>query len=149
MDLFGWNRFSDGSEGGPSPGGGGFLRTFWDNMGGLLAGNFLTFLGFLPLALGVSLGLVYENAWITLASGTAGGALAGVFWTALLSLSVQALRGGTREWFARWRHAAGTALPSSAAAGAVLGLLAGGLLSWAALPGDCWQRETVRRFPCG
>lgn len=129
MDLFGWNRFSDGSEGGPSPGGGGFFQTFWDNMGGLLAGNFLTFLGVLPLALGVSLGLVYENVWITLSSGAAGGALAGVFWTALLSLSVQALRGGTREWFARWRHAAGRALPSSAAAGAALGLLAGGLLS--------------------
>lgn len=128
MDLFGWNRFSDGSEGGPSPGGDGFFQTFWDNMGGLLAGNFLTFLGVLPLALGVSLGLVYENVWITLLSGALGGALAGVFWTALLSLSVQALRGGTREWFARWRHAAGRALPSSAA-GAALGLLAGGLLS--------------------
>ena len=129
MDLFGLGRFSGGPEREPSSGGGRFFRTFWDNMGGLLAGNFLTFLGFLPLALGVSLGLVYENVWITLSSGAAGGALAGVFWTALLSLSVQALRGGTREWFARWRHAAGRALPSSAAAGAALGLLAGGLLS--------------------
>lgn len=129
MDLFGLNRFSDGSEEGPPAGRGGFFRTFWDNMGGLLAGNFLTFLGFLPLALGVSLGLVYENVWITLASGAVGGTLAGAFWTALLSLSVQALRGGTRDWFARWRHAAGRALPASAAAGAVLGLLAGGLLS--------------------
>ena len=134
MDLFGLNRFSDGSEEGPSPGGGGFFRTFWDNMGSLLAGNFLTFLGFLPLALGVSLGLVYENVWITLASGAVGGALAGVFWTALLSLPVQALRGGTREWFARWRHAAGRVLPASAA-GAALGLLACGLLSVGAFAG--------------
>ena len=118
-------------------------------MGGLLAGNLLTFFGLLPLAMGVSLGLVYENVWITLASGAAGGAVAGVFWTALLSLSVQALRGGTREWFARWRHTAGKALLSSAAAGAVLGLLAGGLFPWAALPAACWRRETVRRFPCG
>lgn len=129
MDLFGMNRFTGEPRNSPQKGSARFFQTFWDNMGGLLAGNLLTFFGFLPLAMGVSLGLVYENVWITLAFGAAGGALAGVFWTALLSLSVQALRGGTREWFARWRHAAGKALPASAAAGAVLGLLAGWLLS--------------------
>lgn len=131
MDLFGLSRFSGGPDGdsGGRTGPARFFQAFWDNLGGLLAGNLLTFFGFLPLALGVSLGLVYENAWITLLAGGFGGALAGVFWTPLLSLSVQALRGGTRGWLGRWRLASIRALPASAAAGAVLGLLAGGLLS--------------------
>lgn len=131
MDLFGLNRFFSAPDRaqkqprGPAR----FFRAFWDNLGCLLAGNFLTFLGSLPLALGVSLGLIYENAWITLLAGCLGGALAGVFWTPMLSLSIQALRGGTQGWLKRWRSAVVRALPASAAAGAVLGLLAGGLLA--------------------
>lgn len=130
MDLFGLNRFFSAPDRAQkeSKGPARFFRTFWDNLGGLLAGNLLTFAGFLPLALGVSLGLVYENAWITLLAGCLGGALAGVFWTPMLSLSVQALRGGTQGWFRRWRSGLARALPASAAAGAVLGLLGGGLL---------------------
>lgn len=130
MDLFGLNRFMDGAGGGPSGQRGlsRWLQTLWDNLGGLLGGNFLSFAGCLPLALGVSLGLVYENLWITLLSGAAGGALAGVCWAAMLSLALQAFQGGTRGWFGRWRRAALRGPISAAGAGAVLGLLSGGLL---------------------
>lgn len=129
MDLFGLNRFSAGADGNARRGPARFFQAFWDNMGGLLAGNLLTFLGVLPLALGVSLGLIYENVWITLLAGAAGGGAAGVFWAPMLALSVQALRGGTRGWFRRWRLAAVQALPASAIIGSALGLLGGGLLS--------------------
>lgn len=104
-----------------------YMQTLWDNLGGLLGGNFLTFLGFLPLALGLSLGLVYENIWIVLLSGLIGGALAGVFWAAMLSLALQAFKGGTRGWFTRWRKGAGQFPALSAGVGACLGLLCGGL----------------------
>ena len=134
MDLFGFNRFMDGGQNHPPRSGPGlWFQTLWDNLGGLLAGNVLTFIGFLPLALGVSLGLVYENLWITLLSGGAGGALAGVFGAAMLSLSLQAFRGGTRGWFARWLRAVRSAPIPAALAGAVLGLLAGGFLQAGAL----------------
>lgn len=129
MDLFGLNRFMDGGPGGPPRSGPGlWFQTFWDNLGGLLGGSALTFAGFLPLALGVSLGLVYENLWITLLAGGTGGALAGVFWAPMLSLALQAFRGGTRGWFARWRRGLQRAPLPAALAGAALGLLAGGFL---------------------
>ena len=104
-----------------------YLQALWDNLGGLLGGNLLTFLGCLPLALGLSLGLIYENIWIVLLSGPAGGAVAGVFWTAMLSLAFQAFQVGTRGWFSRWRRAVRQSLLPSAGTGAVLGLLCGGL----------------------
>lgn len=129
MDLFGMNRFTGEPRNSPQKGFARFFQTFWDNMGGLLAGNLLTFFGFLPLAMGVSLGLVYENVWITLAAGGIGGGLAGAFWMPMLSLSVQALRSGTQGWFRRWRRAAASGLRGSAAAGAISGLLSSGLLS--------------------
>lgn len=130
MDLFGLNRFMDGSGSGASDkkGPGLWFQTLWDNLGGLLGGNLLAFIGFLPLALGVSLGLVYENLWITLMFGAAGGGLAGVFWTPMLTLAFQAFRGGTRGWLGRWRRAALWAALPAAGAGAVLGLLGSGLL---------------------
>lgn len=135
MDLFGLNRFFDGSGGErpPKSGPGRWFQAFWDNLGGLLGGNLLTFAGFLPLALGVSLGLVYENFWITLLGGGIGGALAGVFWAPMVSLAAQAFRGGTRGWFARWRKALGKAPLPAALAGGALGLLAGGFLQTAGL----------------
>lgn len=130
MDLFGLNRFMDGEGGGPSGKRGPSLwfQTLWDNLGGLLGSNLLSFLGCLPFALGVSLGLVYENLWITLCSGAAGGALAGICWTAMLSLAIQSFQGGTRGWFSRWRRAVLRAPLPSAGGGAALGLLSGGLL---------------------
>lgn len=129
MDLFGLNRFMDGGGGAPDQKGTGrWFQTLWDNLGGLLGSNLLTFAGFLPLALGVSLGLVYENLWITLMAGAVGGALAGVFWTPMLSLAVQAFCGGTRGWFGRWRRGVLCAPLLAAGTGAVLGVLGSGLL---------------------
>lgn len=147
MDLFGMNRFAGGPRNSPQRGPARFFQAFWDNMGGLLAGNLLTFLGFLPLALGVSLGLVFENAWITLLAGGAGGALAGAFWAPMLALSLQALRGGTRGWFVRWRSAAARALPASALAGGLLGLPAGGLLAVGSFAGSLLAQGSRSPLP--
>lgn len=140
MDFFGLNRFLDGPEraGPPKKGPGRYAQALWENLGGLLGGNLLTFIGFLPLALGVSLGLVYENFWITVLSGAVGGALAGAAWTAMLALALQAFRGGTKEWFRRWREALARRPAAAAALGAALGgltgvlLLAGGLMGQSA-----------------
>ena len=130
MDLFGLNRFIGGPDRSspPQKGPARWFQALWDNLGGLLGGNLLAFAGFLPLALGVSLGLVYENLWITLLSGTAGGALAGLFWAPMASLAIQALRGGTAGWLGRWRRGIAKAPLAAAGAGAVLGLLTGGLM---------------------
>lgn len=138
MDLFGLNRFFDGSGGErpPKTGPGRWFQAFWDNLGGLLGGNLLTFAGFLPLALGVSLGLVYENFWITLLSGGIGGALAGLFWAPMQSLALQAFRGGTRGWLGRWLRGLRAAPLPAAVAGGVLGLLAGGFLQVGSLLGQ-------------
>lgn len=129
MDLFGLTRFLDGGGQGRRPQKGPlrWLEAFWDNLGGLLGGNVLIFAGCLPLVLGVSLGLVYENLWITLLAGGIGGALAGMFWVPMLSLSLQAFRGGTQGWFVRWRQAFRKAPLPAALAGTVLGSLTGGL----------------------
>lgn len=138
MDLFGLNRFFDGSgrERPPKTGPGRWLQAFWDNLGGLLGGNLLTFAGFLPLALGVSLGLVYENFWLTLLGGGIGGALAGLFWVPMLSLALQAFRGGTRGWLGRWRRGLGAAPLPAALSGGALGLLSGGFLQAGSLFGQ-------------
>lgn len=105
-----------------------YVQTFWDNLGAMLGGNLLAFGGFLPLALGVSLGAVYENFWLTLLGGGAGGALAGLVWTPLLSLCCQALDGGTRGWWRRWKTALLLAPAPAALLGGGLGLLGSGFL---------------------
>ena len=142
MDLFGLNRFLEGGgQGGPPPKGPGrWLEAFWDNLGGLLGSNALTFAGFLPLAMGVSLGLVYENLWLALLGGLLGGAVAGPFWAAMNAMALQCFRGGTRGWFGRWAGAMVRFLAPASAQGAVLGLLGAGFLAagsfFAALLGD-------------
>lgn len=98
-----------------------FLRTFWDNLGKLLAVNLACFLGFLPLALLVSLGLVYESFWLALAGGMLGGAAAGPFWTAALSLALLCLRGSPYRWFPFWKKALAQSWKCSALQGAAIG----------------------------
>lgn len=142
MDLFGLNRFLDGGgQGRPSPKGPGrWLEAFWDNLGGLLGSNALTFAGFLPLSMGVSLGLVYENLWLALLGGVLGGAVAGPFWAAMSAMALQCFRGGTRGWLGRWRGAMIRSLAPASVQGAALGLLGAGFLTagsfFAALLGD-------------
>lgn len=142
MDLFGLNRFLDGGgqDRPPKKGPGRWFETFWDNLGGLLGSNALTFAGFLPLAMGVSLGLVYENLWLALLGGVLGGAVAGPFWAAMNAMALQCFRGGTRGWFGRWRGAMLRCLAPASAQGTALGLLGAGFLTagsfFAALLGD-------------
>ena len=142
MDLFGLNRFLDGGgqDRPPKKGPGRWFEAFWDNLGGLLGSNALTFAGFLPLAMGVSLGLVYENLWLALLGGVLGGAVAGPFWAAMNAMALQCFRGGTRGWFGRWRGAMLRCLAPASAQGAALGLLGAGFLTagsfFAALLGD-------------
>lgn len=142
MDLFGLNRFLEGGgqERPPQKGPGRWLEAFWDNLGGLLGSNALTFAGFLPLAMGVSLGLVYENFWLALLGGVLGGAVAGPFWAAMNAMALQCFRGGTRGWLGRWAGAMARFLGPASAQGAVLGLLGAGFLTagsfFAALLGD-------------
>ena len=130
MDLLGMNRFFDGSDGGrpPKKGPGRFFEVLYDHLGALLGCNFLTFLGFLPLALGVSLGVVLENFWLALLGGAAGGAAAGPFWAAMAAMAFQCFRGGADGWFGRWRGAMARLWRPAAAQGGALGLLAAGLM---------------------
>lgn len=134
-------------EGPPRKGAARYFQTLWDNLGGLLGGNLLACAGFLPLALGVSLGTIYENFWLTLLGGVLGGALAGMFWVPLLSLCVQALRDGTRGWWRRWKTAFRLVPGPSALLGGCLGLLSGGFLlvstQFAALSGGAVPMVSV------
>lgn len=130
MSLFGTERFfaPQNTPQPPQKGPGRYFEVFWQNMGGLMGANLICCAGFLPLALGVSLGLVFENFWLTLLGGGLGGALAGVCWSPMLALALQAFAGGTRGWLGRWKRAAFAAARPSAAAGAVTGLLGGACL---------------------
>ncbi len=138
MGLFGMGRFVAPQNGAPQPskGPGRYFAAAWENLGALLGANLLCCAGFLPLALGVSLGVVYQNFWLTLLGGALGGALAGPCWTPMFSLSLQAFCGGTRGWLRRWRRAALAALGPSALAGSLLGLLGGAVLLVGRLAGE-------------
>lgn len=142
MDLFGLNRFldGDGRDRPPQKGPGRWFGAFWDNLGGLLGSNILTFAGFLPLAMGVSLGLVYESLWLALLGGLLGGAIAGPFWAAMNAVALQCFRGGTRGWLGRWRGAMARSLAPASIQGAGLGALGAGFLTagsfFAALLGE-------------
>ncbi|MDE6590576.1 MAG: hypothetical protein K2K53_09595, partial [Oscillospiraceae bacterium] len=85
MDLFGLNRFFNAPEENrpPKKGPARYFEVLYDNLGAILGANLLTCVGFLPLALGVSLGVVLGNLWLALLGGMIGGAVAGPFWAAL------------------------------------------------------------------
>ena len=131
MDLFGLNRFFNASEDGrpPKKGAGRYFEVLYDHLGAILGANLLTCAGFLPLALGVSLGIVLENLWLALLGGVIGGAVAGPFWAAMNALALQCFRGSCDGWFGRWRGAMARFLAPAAAQGAVIGLLGAGLLT--------------------
>lgn len=131
MDLFGLNRFFNAPEDGrpPKKGPGRYFEVLYDHLGAILGANLLTCAGFLPLALGVSLGLILENLWLALLGGALGGAVAGPFWAALNAIALQCFRGGCEGWFGRWRGAMARLLGPAAVQGAVIGLLGAGLLA--------------------
>ena len=131
MDLFGLNRFFHGDERNrpPKKGPARYFEVLYDNLGALLGSNLCTCAGFLPLALGVSLGLVMENFWLALLGGAIGGAIAGPFWAAMTAIALQCFRGNSTGWLGRWRVAMTRFLGPAAAQGAALGLLGAGLLT--------------------
>lgn len=106
-----------------------YVQVLWEHLGKLLLANVLCFVGFLPAALGISLGLIYESFWLTLLGGVLGGMLAAPFWTAMLHLALRCYQGNADEWFRSFQWVLLHTLTSAAAQGAVLGGAAAGLLS--------------------
>lgn len=106
-----------------------YVQVLWDNLGKLLLGNAICFAGFLPAMLGISLGLVYESFWLTLAGGVVGGAVAGPFWTAMLELALRCYQGSSGGWLSAFGRTLRRTLTPAAAQGAVLGGVVAGLLS--------------------
>ena len=129
MDLFGLNRFFSTQEDGhpPKKGPGRYFEVLYDHLGAILGANLLTCAGFLPLALGVSLGIVLENLWLALLGGAIGGAVAGPFWAALNAVALQCFQGSCDGWFGRWRRAMARMIAPVAVQGAALALLGAGL----------------------
>lgn len=101
------------------------LARLWEmlsrDFGSLLGANLICFAAFLPAALVTSLGLVYENFWISLIGGLAGGALAGPFYVALADTVLRTLQDDPTGWFGRWRHTLGRCWRPAALTGLVLG----------------------------
>ncbi len=112
----------------PRTGAARYFQVFWENLGKLLLGNLMCSLGFLPAALGVSLGLVYENFWLALMGGAIGGAIAGPLWTAMMDLSLRCFASRVDEWFAAFRHTLRVCLKPAALQGMIVGVLVSGLL---------------------
>ncbi|MCD7917024.1 MAG: hypothetical protein LUF84_00940 [Clostridiales bacterium] len=113
----------------PRTGAARYFQVFWENLGKLLLGNLMCSLGFLPAALGVSLGLVYENFWLALMGGAIGGAVAGPLWTAMMDLSLRCFASRVDEWFAAFRHTLRVCLKPAALQGMAVGVLVSGLLT--------------------
>lgn len=106
-----------------------YWEVFWDHLGAMLLLNLVCFAGFLALALGVSLGLIYENFWLTLLGGILGGAIACPVFTASLTVVFRFFRdcsGSWPSWFRERFRAVGF---RAAAEGACMGGLTGALLS--------------------
>lgn len=106
-----------------------YVTVFWENLGKLLGVNALCFAGFLPLALGISLGLTFENFWLSLLGGALGGALACPVWVAGLRVCLCCYLGTPMEWFSLWRRTIREIGVPAALEGTVLGILGGMLLS--------------------
>lgn len=106
-----------------------YFAVLWEHLGKLLAVNILCFAAFLPLALGVTLGLTFENFWITLLGGALGGALACPIWAASLRVCLYCYLGTPMEWFPLWRRTVREIGVPAAWEGAALGALSGMLLS--------------------
>lgn len=110
-----------------------YLEVFWDNMGKLFTLNLLCFLGFLPLAMGVSLGLTLENFWLTLVFGILGGGLAfPIFHSACLT-AICCFTGSSFAWFPFWKKQLAACWWQKFVRGLVLGLFLALLLETGSL----------------
>ncbi|MCD8367645.1 MAG: hypothetical protein LUC48_06425 [Clostridiales bacterium] len=127
----------------PRTGAARYFQVLWENLGKLLLGNLLCCAGFLPAALGVSLGLVYENFWLALIGGAVGGAIAGPFWTAMVDLSLRCFANRVDEWFAGFRHTLSACWKPAALQGLAVGVLVAGLLTVGGFASDLMEGGTL------
>ncbi len=123
-----------------------YFQLLWDNLGKLLLANLLCFAGFLPLALLLSLGLIYENFWISAFGGMAGGTIAGAVWTAQLSLCFLCVQTSPYRWFEFWRQTLRKKWIPAAIQGAVFGGSLGALLSAASFFLQLGRQGTLPLF---
>ncbi len=120
-----------------------YLQVFWENLGKLLLGNLLCCVGFLPVALGVSLGVTYGNFWLALVGGAVGGAVAGPVWTAMFDLALRCFGWHVDGWFSGFRHTIKNTWKSAAPQGAVLGAILSTLLAVGSFASDLMEQGVV------
>lgn len=130
----------------PPKGAARYFQLLWDNLGKLLLANLLCFTGFLPLALLISLGLIYENFWICAFGGIVGGAVAGAVWTAQLSLCFLCVQTSPYQWFEFWRQTLRKKRIPAAIQGTVFGGSLGALLSAASFFLQLGKQGTLPLF---
>ncbi|MCD8105592.1 MAG: hypothetical protein LUF35_11490 [Lachnospiraceae bacterium] len=130
MNLFGNGFFNSAPEHDrpPKTGVALYFQVFWDHLGKNLLMNVVCFAAFLPMMLGVSLGLVYENFWLSLFFGLIGGAIAIPFWCSFLRQSFHYFRPTHNSWFSEWKSAFSSVWKHAAIQGAFWGLLLSALL---------------------
>lgn len=130
MNLFGNSFFNSAPEHDrpPKTGAALYFQVFWDHLGKNLLMNVVCFAAFLPMMLGVSLGLIYENFWLSLLFGLTGGTIAAPFWCAFLRQAFHYFRPTHNAWFWEWKQTLASIWKRAVIQGAVWGLLLAALL---------------------
>ncbi|MCC8046628.1 MAG: hypothetical protein LIP12_14260 [Clostridiales bacterium] len=130
MNLFGNSFFNSAPEHDrpPKTGAALYFQVFWDHLGKNLLMNVVCFAAFLPMMLGVSLGLIYENFWLSLLFGLTGGAIAAPFWCAFLRQAFHYFRPTHNAWFWEWKQTLAAIWKRAVIQGAIWGLLLSALL---------------------
>ncbi len=130
MNLFG-NLFNRSAPEGytPKTGAARYFEVFWEHLGKMLGLNLLCFVCFLPLAMGISLGLTFENFWLTALGGLAGGFLACPAWISALGVCICCFLDLPISWFFLWKQNMKPCWRKAAREGSVFGAAAGCLLA--------------------
>ncbi len=130
MNLFGNSFFNSAPEHDrpPRTGAALYFQVFWEHLGKNLLLNLICFAAFLPMMLGVSLGLIYENFWLTLLFGLIGGAIAVPFWCTFLRQAFCYFHPTHNSWLSEWKTTFASIWKRAAAEGALWGLLLSALL---------------------
>lgn len=106
-----------------------YLEVFWDHMGKLLGMNLMCFAAFLPAAMGLSFGMVFQNFWLTCLGGLVGGFLFCPVFLSSLSVSLCCYLNAPMSWFTLLVHQLKAGHKRTALEGAVFGGIAGCLLA--------------------
>ncbi|MCD7955464.1 MAG: hypothetical protein LUG93_06870 [Lachnospiraceae bacterium] len=130
MNLFGNSFFNSAPEHDrpPKTGAALYFQVLWDHLGKNLLMNVVCFAAFLPMMLGVSLGLIYENFWLSILFGLTGGAIAAPVWCAFLRQSFHYFSPTHNAWFWEWRQTLAAIWKRAAIQGSLWGLLLSVLL---------------------